>query len=66
MLYIETKCYQTEKLKRLYYGLPVLKHWTPYYAVSYVIGYFSLENPINYRKMDYYSSREKKPYTAMD
>ena len=41
VIVVETKFYQTEKLKSLYSGLSVHKHWTPYCAVSYVIGYFS-------------------------
>ena len=36
VIVVETKFYQTEKLKSLYSGLSVHKNWTTYCAVSYV------------------------------
>ena len=36
VILVETKCYQTEKLKSLYSGVPVYYHWTTYCSVYYV------------------------------
>ena len=48
VIVVETKCYQTEKLKSLYSGLSVHKHRCT--NICYVIGHFSKENPINYKE----------------
>ena len=50
VIVVETKSYQIGKLKSLYSGLLVHIHWTPFCAVSYVMGYFSCENHINYKE----------------